>query len=148
MTREDYESRKRVVEAQLAADIELLRAAAQLRLHALEELWRAHCASEEDAGSGTPASAVTQTGPPDPPAEPPAKPDQAAPKGRIADVLDVFPRLPEVFDKMDVARLLGYEPSRQTLNRAWSELDRLGKIKLELLSEGRRPTKYRKVVRE
>jgi hypothetical protein len=34
------------------------------------------------------------------------------------DLDEAFPRLPEVFDKRDVTRILGYEPARATLFRA------------------------------
>ena len=61
------------------------------------------------------------------------------------DILNVFPQLPEVFDKEDVVRMLGYVPHRATLNRAWSHLRQAGKIATAQHSDGRRSTVYRKL---
>jgi len=63
----------------------------------------------------------------------------------VHDILDVFPQLPEVFDKADVVRILGYVPHRATLNRAWGRLLQEGKIVMAHHSQGRRPTRYRKL---
>jgi hypothetical protein len=41
MTRSGYEQRRRALEQQLQADLEMLRAAHQVRLRSLEQLWHA-----------------------------------------------------------------------------------------------------------
>ena len=53
--------------------------------------------------------------------------------------------LPELFDKDDVIRTLGWEPHRATLHRALNQLRIEKKIAVETAGEGRRPTRYRKV---
>jgi hypothetical protein len=135
MNSEEYERRKRLLDEQLRADLELIRAGHEARLRALDAL-RDGSRGETQATPET-QTAETQTG--------------AAPTGSAAwhssvhDILNVFPQLPEVFDKADVVRLLGYVPHRATLNRAWEHLRREGKIVVAHYSEGRRPTRYRKL---
>jgi hypothetical protein len=63
----------------------------------------------------------------------------------LHDILDALPQLPEVFDKADVVRILGYVPHRATLNRAWIRLRTEGKIAIDHPHDGRRPTRYRKL---
>lgn len=135
MNSEEYERRKRLLDERLRADLELIRAGHEARLRALDAL-RDGSRGETQATPET-QTAETQTG--------------AAPTGSAAwhssvhDILNVFPQLPEVFDKADVVRILGYIPHRATLNRAWEHLRREGKIVVAHYSEGRRPTRYRKL---
>lgn len=135
MNTEEYERRKRLLDEQLRADLELIRAGHEARLRALDAL-RDGSRVETLASSETQTS-ETQTG--------------AAPTGSAAwhssvhDILDIFPRLPEVFDKADIVRILGYVPHRATLNRAWDHLLQEGKIVMAQHSNGRRPTVYRKL---
>ena len=163
MDYQEYERRRHAIEEQLHADLELIRAGYQAKLQALDALWlgsppkRQDAPSEESARDETPtetlASAATETPASaetpiaDPiPAEAPAEPLRGARRGDVLnDILDTYPLLPEVFDKADVVRLLGYEPSRPTLHRAWSQLIQARKIEMELASDGRRPTRFRKV---
>jgi hypothetical protein len=157
---EEYERRKRAIEEQLLADLELVRAAAQTKLRALEQLWLASPAQGlRDIRRETPASAETRTetltpAPPETLASsrqaetPTSPPQQAIRRDVLNDILDTFPQLPEVFDKSDVVRLLGYEPSRPSLHRAWDRLLGERKIVMDLHSDGRRPTRWRKVVPE
>jgi hypothetical protein len=151
MTRSEYEQRRRALEQQLQADMELLRAAHETRMHALENLWRA--SSEEGAaspafptgtktGNGTRAEGGTQTGTQAPPAAVPVRKRY----GEVGvDVARAFPRLPEVFDKAALVRELGYEPPRSTLFRAIEELLIAKRIVVETYGTGRNPTRYRKV---
>ncbi len=130
MNTEEYERRRRLLDEQLRADLELVRAGHAARLRALDAL--------RDGSRGeTLASAETQTG------AAPAVP--AIRRNNVHDILDIFPQLPEVFDKADVVRILGYVPHRATLNRAWDHLLQKGKIVMARHSDGRRPTVYRKL---
>lgn len=56
---------------------------------------------------------------PSPPAALPP-PQPAVPLARTLE--DIFPRLPEVFDKSDVVRLLGWDPPRSSLFRVLQRL--------------------------
>jgi hypothetical protein len=148
----EYERRKRAIEEQLAADLELIRTAAHARLEALETLWRAAAAQGgQDTRNETPASAETQSAQPPDEVQAPGSPSLAptAVVRRRGDVLkailETFPHLPDDFDKADVVRLLGFEPSRPTLHRAWDRLLQEKKIAMSRHSDGRRPTRYRKL---
>lgn len=159
MQHNEYERRRRAIEEQLQADLELIRAGYQARLRALEHLWLASPGEPPpDASSVTPASIETQVVPqaereeaqeavPVPLQEPiSSAPAQERRRGDVlADILKAFPLLPEVFDKSDVVRLLGYEPTRPSLHRVWSQLRRNKKIVIERFSDGRKPQVFRKV---
>lgn len=130
MNSAEYERRKRLLDEQLRADLELIRAGHEARLRALDVL-------RDDSRCETLASAETQTG------SAPAAP--AVRRNSVHDILSIFPQLPEVFDKADAVRILGYIPHRATLNRAWDQLREEGKIAMAQHSDGRRPTRYRKL---
>jgi len=135
MNTEEYERHRRLLDEQLRADLELIRAGHEARLRALDAL-RDGSRGETLATLET-QTAETQTG---------AAPAVPAVQGsNVHDILDIFPQLPEVFDKADVVRILGYVPHRATLNRAWDHLLQGGKIVMAHHSQGRRPTIYRKL---
>jgi hypothetical protein len=147
------------LEAQFQADVELLRASYELRLQALETLF--HSPGEgafpaplalkgrpilrlaATAGDSEPAAAAA----PGESTAPPAAPDK--PKLKRGQVMDdlagIFERLPEEFDLQDVVRALGYKPPRATLYRALMELLTEGHVKMAHHSDGRTPTRYRKL---
>ena len=170
----EYERRRRAIEKQYLADLELIRAGYQARLRALEALRLTASAPERlDAGSEmpasveqetetlasnapqteTPASAEAPSETPVPIQIPPEAPQPSPPEpirryNVVDEILATLPRLPEVFDKSDVVRLLGYEPNRPTLHRAWQRLREQQKIEMAVHSDGRRPMKFRKLVPE
>jgi hypothetical protein len=53
--------------------------------------------------------------------------------------------IPEVFDRNDVVRVLGFAPKRATLFRALDELRDDGRIAEESPSKGRQPAQFRKL---
>ncbi len=61
------------------------------------------------------------------------------------EVEKALPRLPDVFDKLDIGRILGWEPHRATLHRTLQTLQTEKKIAVESQSRGRFPTRYRKL---
>jgi hypothetical protein len=134
MNSEEYERRKRLLDERLRADLELIQAGHEARLRALDAL-------RDGSGGETPAPAETQTETQTGAA--PAVP--AVRRGSVHDILNVFPQLPEVFDKADVVRILGYVPHRATLNRAWESLRSEGKIVVDHPHDGRLPARYRKI---
>lgn len=140
MTREEYEERKRALEAQHLADVALMNVAHQARLRSLESLW-------ENAGfPAAPARPATVSTPPPSPPAPPAP----APKPRrernsvLDDLVAAFPGLPETFDKHDIVQALGYEPARGTLFRALKALLDAGRINNANFSIGGAANRYRK----
>jgi hypothetical protein len=62
----------------------------------------------------------------------------------LDDLTAALPRLPEVFDKYDVANALGYQPARATLFRALERLRDQGVVAIESYSDGGVVTVYRK----
>jgi len=144
MRQSEYEGHKRALEAQFQADVELMRASYQARLRALETLW---IAAPEEAltvpetlslGETLPAGETLRQ-------EPASEPVMVQ-RGHLSDDLaEIFPQLPEVFDKWDAVRALGYEPPRATLYRMLSQLVREGRIAMARHSDGHSPTRYRKL---
>jgi len=142
MTREEYEERKRALEAQHLADVALMNVAHQARMRTLEDLWQSTGAR---AASPQPM-AVTAL-----PSASPTPPPAPAPKRKrerfsvLDDLTAALPGLPETFDKHDIARVLGYAPSRATLFRALLVLNSEGLITTVSYSIGGATTRHRKL---
>ena len=137
MTREEYEERRRSFEEQHRAEIALLNAAHEVRIRSLERLWQEALGREE-----RPAAAEA------PPA--PVQPAPAAKSVRprysvFQDLEEALPRLPDVFDRQDIDRVLGYESARTTLFRAVQRLRDQGAIAIEAASSGGALVRYRKL---
>ena len=148
MTREEYEQRKRRLEEQFRAGIELLEVGYREQMRALELVWKAR------SGEGTaPAPpAVRETVPPAVRVEAPSGPAPAAPQQRRRgagelreEVLEALDSLPEVFDRNQVCAVLGYEPDRSSLFRILRQLTYEDVLALEKFGRGRVTTKYRKI---
>jgi hypothetical protein len=158
MRHSEYERRRRALEEQLHADLELIRAGYQAKLRSLEMLWlaspepgaaadapRAAPSSETLADSETPAEDETLAdgGTPAPPPVPARSPSVR--RGRLLeDVEKVLPDLPGVFARADVIRVLGFDPPRATLHRVFSQLLMDQRIAVAEYSDGYAPTRYRK----
>ena len=54
-------------------------------------------------------------------------------------------RMPEVFDKHDIGRALGFAPRRATLTRILRELVLDGDLAVDTAWAGKPPTRFRKV---
>lgn len=134
MTREEYEERKRALEAQHLADIALMNVAHQARMRSLESLW-------ENVGPA-PVSAAPPPSRPAPP-EPAPKPRRER-NSVLDDLVAALPNLPETFDKHDIVQALGYEPSRGTLFRALQALQHEDRITTVSFSIGGPANRYRK----
>jgi hypothetical protein len=109
--------------AELRAAIELLESAHRLQVRALELTWT--MLSQESAA---PAAAL--------PAEPKVEDSEG-------DLLTVISRCPDVFDRNDVCRQLGFEPERSTLYRALQALVADGVLTIHERGMGRVPTPLR-----
>lgn len=129
MTQDEYEQRKRRLEADLRSGIGLLQAAYQAQLRALELV--------RMASSPGPVAPLPQ-------------PSAPTPRSRrsygdsYSDIRAALPRLPEVFDRNDVCVVLGHEPDRATLHRSLMDLVRDGLLRIEVRGLGRSATKYRR----
>lgn len=132
MRRSEYEQRRRALEEIHEADLELIRSAHEARLRSLEALRLSD--PEED------------------PAESPAAPPDLRPvpgprivRPPLAQALgDALEELPEVFDRNDVIRALGWAPDRAALYRALEALVFQRRITVERFGAGRVTTTYRK----
>lgn len=150
MTREQYEHRKRRLEEQLRAGIQLLELAYQAQTRALDLIWMLHV---EEAAAGPAQEAPALVAPEPAPAPAPERqeplPAQSPPRRRSlgdleVDVRAALPRLPDHFTRGDVCAALGYEPDRGSLYRILQELAQDGTIHTESVGLGRNATVYRR----
>jgi hypothetical protein len=148
MTRDEYEQRQRRLEEELRAGVALLETAYRHQVRALQLVWTAAGGDVEIPPSvvaafpGVPASAAP--GFPALPAAPP-QPARRSAWGLFNDVQDALDEAPEVFDRNDICRILGYEPNRGSLYRTLQELIEDGACALEERGTGKVPTRYRKI---
>jgi hypothetical protein len=144
MTRDEYEQRNRRLEEELRAGVALLETAYRHQVRALQLVWAAAGGDVEipssvmAAFSGLPAAAAPAL-----PAAPP-QPARRTAWGLFNDVQDALDQAPEVFDRNDICRILGYEPNRGSLYRTLQELIQDGACALEERGTGKVPTRYRK----
>ena len=149
MTREEYEERKRRIEAHHRFSAELIEAARQQELRALELIWMTTAGgsfgrswppiSSEEAillpvSSGAAGSIA-----------PPARPRRRSLGEVFQKVMEILPELPEPFDRNDVCQAIGYEPDRATLFRVFERLTTEGLAQRVARGEGRIPSRYRRV---
>lgn len=143
MTRKELEERMRALEAQHQADVALMNAAHEARVRSLESLWRT--VAPLGADPQPTAVAAAAPAPPAPVQEEPAPKPKRERFSVLNDLGEALPDLPETFDKHDIDRALGYEPSRATLLRALRALGNQGLIETESMSMGGTTTRYRKL---
>ena len=150
MTQEEYEERLRALEEQHRADIALLNAAHETRLRSLARLRDDAVERQRDGAVPEAASATApaHAAAVEPPAAAPAPSEKPALARYtvLSDLEEALPDLPEVFDRHDIIRLLGYTPARATLARALETLKDEGMIAMELQSLGGSANRYRKLV--
>ncbi|HVG06420.1 MAG TPA: hypothetical protein VNM67_01865 [Thermoanaerobaculia bacterium] len=138
MTRSEYEARRRQLDEEMRAALELVKVGHQAQVQALDLLWRMSA-----EGAAEPAAPPAQAPPP-----PQAEPDPPRPRRRGAgelldEVMEILPRLPERFTKDDIENALKEPADRATLFRLLRELEDSGWIRTETPGRGRNPTAYR-----
>ncbi len=138
MTEEEYQQHKRRLEEQLRQGVELLQAAFR---GALELVWMA--TAEKDAVLPRSASGSAKPSSSSPPPAAPARPRQK-PGQLLKEVDAVLDQLPEVFDRDDLVKALGYEPDRSALHRVMTWLRRQEIITLESSNVGKIPARWEK----
>jgi hypothetical protein len=158
MTSREYEQRRRAIEEQCQADLDLIRAGCQAKLRALERVWL-HSSGDGETPLPVPSETVLGktvlsgilSGTVLRETVPSETPDGGAARvSRWGDVLSdvkaVFSDLPEIFDKNDLCQAIGYKPSRGTLLRVLDALQKEEKkVAVAYQSDGGRQTQYRKV---
>jgi hypothetical protein len=139
MTQNEYELYRRRLDEQLESGIELLKAAHEQQVRALEMVWTMGRSEEgvRPAPSAVPAKAPAAL-------PPPSRPARRGAWELANDVEAALPGLPDVFNRNDVVRALGYEPDRASLYRVLQDLAHEGTIVQASIGGGRIPTTYRK----
>jgi hypothetical protein len=154
MERNRFEVLRERLEEQLRADVELLYEAHRAKMRAFETVWRAQAELDPSLQPPPPPAAgarqkvVTLLPSAKPTRQAPSEEAPAQERRELPDVvLDVLNALPEVFDKNDVHRLLGFTPSTSSMHRALMRLIELKMIQLEEKGTGRAGNKYRRMKR-
>jgi len=142
MTRDDYETQKRRLAEQHRSLTEMVDAAYQTQLRALDMVWRmlsGEGAPEPLPPPAAPAAAV--------PAAAPAPPRRRRLRaGELKnDIEAALDRLPDLFVFSDVYQAIGYAPDRGSLHRALQDLKHEGRLALHSRGMGTQPTRYRKL---
>jgi hypothetical protein len=155
MTQDEFEKLRERLEEQLRMDVEMLYEAHRVKLRAFETIRRAHAELRgeempgEVRGAGRRRTVLTL-----PSAVPSAPNPQAAlPPERtrskawtvILGIEEALDQVAEEFDKHDLVRVLGYEPSRATLFRALETLRQEGIVAIVQQGTGRTPSRFRKL---
>jgi hypothetical protein len=149
MRHQEYERRRRALEQQLQADLDLIRAAYAAKLRALEAVWL-HSPEEAPPIETVPPeprpseTSTTETVPIEAPPEEPVR--APARRGTLRALRAALSGLPELFEKEDVYQALGYMPPRATLYRAFQTLLDEKKVSIARYSEGGTRTQYRRLV--
>lgn len=148
MTRDEYDQRTRRLEEELRAGIELLETAHRHQLRALQLVWAATGGEGVEIPPPVVAATAALALPADAPVLPAPPEASPLPARRGAwhlykDVQTALAAVPEVFDRNDVCRALGYEPDRGSLYRTFLELKAEGLIAIQRRGTGKWPTRYR-----
>jgi hypothetical protein len=142
MRREEYEQRKRRLEEQFREGTALLEAAHRQQLRALELVWMTTAEEDLALGAGPVAEPAAVPSRPSPPA--PSRSHRHKAGELEAGVEAALASVPEVFDRNDVCRVLGYEPDRGSLYRTLQDLVNEGTLALQRRGSGKATTQYRK----
>jgi hypothetical protein len=150
MTHDEYEQRKRRLEEELRAGVALLEMSFRHQIRALQLVWAASGGDVEipslvmalpEASRLLPAAPVL---PAPPPAPAPPPPTRRGAWDLLFDVQTALPKVPDVFDRGDICRAIGYEPDRGSLYRSFQNLIEEGAIAIEQRGTGRQPSRYKK----
>jgi hypothetical protein len=135
LNRAEYQRLRRLLDEELRAGIEMLRAGHRAKVEALEELW-------EEPSVEVPASRPTAPAPEEPVRQPPE--GRRTPGEIRAEVEAALAKLGDELEKSDLCRAMGYEPHRSSLHRVIEEMLADGTLEVESVGAGRRATRYRK----
>lgn len=155
MSTSDYERYRRRLEEELRADVELIYAGYLAKLRAYETVARVRGELEGDVPLGAltlslpPASSPREAAPTArralaAPAPPPPK-KRSKTYEVIEAMEEALEKVDEVFDKVDLCRAMGFQPSHASFHRAINELTRDELVALHEPAYGRRPARFRKL---
>ncbi len=126
----EYQRRRRQLDEELRAGIEMLQEGHRAKVEALDGLWRQ-------------ATEAAPTAPPEPMAPTPPPRERREAGDLRDDVLAALAVVGDEFEKSDLCRALGYTPNRTSLHRVLWDLQGEGRIEPLRLGRGRRSTRYR-----
>jgi len=134
----EYQRRRRQLDDELSAGIEMLQEGHRAKVEALDRLW---LKADQEAPASPPARPEPIA--PEPPVAPPPRELREAGELR-ADVEAALAVVGEEFEKRDLCRALGYSPNRTSLYRVLWDLQGEGLIEVLRHGIGRRATRYRR----
>lgn len=141
MTHNEYERSKERLEEQRRSGVELVEAAYQAQIRALDLVWML----QGGVGPVALSSGASALAPAAPAPAPPVERPRRRSTGEVEDdIRAAFSRLPERFTRREVCEVLGYEPDRGALYRGLRALTAEALIRVESAGEGQRATVYRK----
>lgn len=149
MTHDEYEQRKRRLEEELRAGVALLETAFRHQMRALQLVWATVGGDAVEIPSVVVALPEASPLVPEAPAitAPVAAPPPPSRRGAwelLDDVQTALPKVPDVFDRDDICRAIGYEPDRGSLYRTFQGLIEEGTIAIAQRGTGRLPSRYKK----
>jgi hypothetical protein len=136
----EYQRRRRQLDDELRAGIEMLQEGHRTKVERLDRLWL-------EAGEEAPASPpVLPEAPPPAPVPPEPSPlRERREAGALRDDVEAaLTAVGDEFEKRDLYRALGYRPKRTSLYRVLWDLQGEGLIELLDPGRGGRATRYRK----
>ena len=140
MNQAEYQRRRRQLDEELRAGIEMLQEGHRTKVEALDSLWLR--VAEETPESPPIPSAPSAPEPASP--VPPAPQERREAGGLREDVEAALAEVGDEFEKRDICRALGYTPKRTSLHRTLWDLQGEGLIELLHPGSGGRATRYRK----
>lgn len=152
MTQDEFEKLRARLEEQLRLDVEMLYEAHRVKLRAFETIRQARAELERSERPPVstafsierrPVSALRAA----PPAPAPPVATRSGSWSVLDRILEALGELPEEFDKYDLVRVLGQEPSKATLARALDGLCQEKVIAITQKGVGRFPARFRKLPR-
>jgi len=144
MTREEYELRKKRLEEEHREAVDLIGAAYRQQLRALELVWvmtSGDAAQLPSLLTGEPKASAPPKPIPPPPEPPPRRRDAWELLDEVHAALD---QVPDLFNRNDLCRALGYRPDRGSLHRTLRDVIDEGLIAEVSEGMGRTPAIYRK----
>ncbi|PYQ61098.1 MAG: hypothetical protein DMF53_15750 [Acidobacteria bacterium] len=140
MDQAEYQRRRRQLDDELRAGIEMLQEGHRAKVEALDRLW---LKADEEAPASPPAPPEPVAPEPAPPVPPPPRERREAGELR-EDVEAALAAIGDEFERGDLCHALGYAPNRTSLHRVLWDLQGEGLIELLCPGRGGRATRYRK----
>jgi len=136
----EYQRRRRQLDDELRAGIEMLQEGHRAKVEALDSLW---LKTDEEAPASPPAPPEPIA--PEPPVAPFPTPREQREAGELReDVEAALATVGDEFEKRDLCRALGYAPNRTSLHRVLWNLQGEGLIEVLRYGIGGRATRYRR----